>query len=71
MDIVIYTTDGCQKCRVLKQKMDDKSISYTESKSVDQIIDKMLSMGIQQAPVLSVNGELFAFSQANEWVNNQ
>lgn len=66
MDIVLYS-NGCPRCCVLKQKLDAKSISYAEENSVD----KMLAMGIQQVPVLSVNGELFAFPQANEWVNNQ
>lgn len=64
MDVVLYST-GCPKCTVLKQKLDNKSVSYTENTSVD----KMLSLGITQVPVLSVDGELLAFPQANEWVN--
>lgn len=64
MDIVLYST-GCPKCKVLKQKLDSKSIHYTENNSVDE----MLALGITQAPMLSVNGELLAFQKANEWVN--
>lgn len=64
MDIVLYST-GCPKCKVLKQKLDSKSIHYTENNSVDE----MLAIGITQAPMLSVNGELLAFQKANEWVN--
>lgn len=64
--ITLYST-GCPKCRVLKHKLDGKSIQYTEETSVDT----MLSLGITQVPVLSVDGELLPFAQANEWVNAQ
>jgi len=66
MDVILYS-NGCPRCRVLKQKLDAKSILYTEENSVE----KMLALGIEQVPVLSVDNEIFAFSQANEWVNKQ
>lgn len=66
MEVILYS-NGCPRCRVLKQKLDAKSITYAEENSVD----KMLAMGISQVPVLSVDGELLAFGQANEWVNKQ
>lgn len=66
MNVILYS-NGCPRCRVLKQKLDTKSINYTEENSVE----KMLALGIEQVPVLSVDGEILAFSQANEWVNNQ
>lgn len=64
--VILYST-GCPKCRVLKQKLDSKSIQYQEENSVDV----MLSLGIMQAPVLSVNGKLLPFAQAIEWVNTK
>lgn len=62
--VVLFST-GCPKCDILKQKLNSKSIPYVEECSVD----KMLSMGITQVPVLSIDGVLFPFAQANEWVN--
>lgn len=64
MNIVLYST-GCPKCKVLKQKLDSKAITYTENNSVSD----MMALGITQVPVLAVDGEFFAFSLANEWVN--
>lgn len=64
--VILYST-GCPKCRVLKQKLDSKSIQYTEENSVDV----MLSLGIMQVPVLSVDDKLLSFAEANEWVNTQ
>jgi len=64
--VILYST-GCPKCNVLKQKLNSKSIQYTEETSVE----KMLGMGITQVPVLSVDGKLLEFSEANDWVNGR
>ena len=66
MEITLYST-GCPKCKVLKKKLEGKGIKYTENNSVDE----MLSLGISQVPVLSVNNKLLDFSTANNWVNQQ
>lgn len=66
MDVILYS-NNCPRCRVLKQKLDAKAVDYAEENSVE----KMLAMGIEQTPVLSVNGRLLNFGQANEWVNDR
>lgn len=65
MSITLYTTD-CPKCNVLKSKLQNKNIEFTENNAVDE----MLALGITQAPVLSVDGELLDFKSAVIWVNN-
>jgi len=64
MNIILYST-GCPKCNVLKKKLADKNIKYTENNDVDT----MVSLGIDQVPVLSVDGKLLQFSEANNWIN--
>ncbi len=64
--VILYSTN-CPKCQVLKKKLDSKSIQYT----VETSVDTMLSLGITQVPVLSVDGGLLSFTQANEWINAQ
>lgn len=64
MEIILYST-GCPKCKVLENKLEEKGIAYTENHAVDE----MLSLGIVQVPVLSVDGELLDFQTANQWVN--
>lgn len=66
MMVVLYTT-GCPRCRVLKTKLDQKGIEYTENNSVDA----MVSMGINEVPVLKIGDKLLGFSEAIEWVNEQ
>ena len=65
MKIILYST-GCPKCEVLKKKLKAKNIEYVENNNVED----MESLGIDQVPVLSVNGNLMSFAEANNWINN-
>lgn len=65
-DVILYST-GCPRCSVLKRKLDEKGISYSENNNVDE----MLAMGIMEAPMLGVGGELLNFSKAIGWVASQ
>jgi hypothetical protein len=64
--VILYST-GCPRCDVLKSKLTDKAVPFTENNSVDE----MTALGIMQVPVLSVNGNLYEFKKAVEWVNNR
>lgn len=63
MDITLYTTH-CPKCKVLKSKMDAVELTYNICEDVEQ----MLSLGIQTAPALGINGEILDFGQAIKWL---
>lgn len=63
--IVLYSTN-CPKCKVLKAKMNEIGIEFTENNSVED----MLTLGIRQVPVLSYNGDLMNFNQAIQWIQN-
>lgn len=65
MKIILYST-GCPKCEVLKKKLKAKNIEYVENNNVED----MESLGIDQVPVLSVDGNLMGFAEANNWINN-
>lgn len=65
MNIILYST-GCPKCSVLSRKLTDKNIQY----EVCNDIEKMQDLDIMTVPVLSVDGELFDFASANNWINN-
>ena len=66
MEIILYSTDYCPKCQVLKKKLIAK---YIEFKTIqdDESLEKM---GIDELPVLSVNGELMNMAAANNWINS-
>ena len=66
MNVTFYSTH-CPKCKVLKLKLKQKNIEYTENDKVDE----MLALGIQSAPALSVDGQIYLFADAIKWVNKQ
>lgn len=64
--IILYST-GCPRCNVLKNKLADKAVEYTENNSVED----MTALGITEVPILSINGQMLDFKSAVEWVNKQ
>lgn len=66
MSILLYSTD-CPKCKILKKKLNEKKISYTENNSVDE----MIALGITQVPIINIDGVFLDFIPAIEWINKQ
>ncbi|MEG1725884.1 MAG: hypothetical protein RR313_10870 [Anaerovoracaceae bacterium] len=64
MNVTLYTTH-CPKCDILEKKMLSKGIPF----SVVDNVKEMLVLGIVQAPMLQVDGNLMDFVTANNWVN--
>ena len=65
MDVILYST-GCPRCTVLKKKLDSKDIKFNTVTDIGEMVD----LGIQSAPMLSVDGELMNFTDAIKWVNS-
>ena len=62
--IILYST-GCSRCKVLEARMKAKNIKY----NLVEDIDVMLAKGIQQVPVLQVDGKMMDFVEAVKWTN--
>ena len=63
--ITLYTT-GCPRCAVLEKKLQGLGIAYETEVS----IEKMQELGIMQAPTLCVDGKMYDFIGANDWLNS-
>ena len=63
-DIILFST-GCPKCKVLKQKLDDKKIEYEVSEDFNELI----AQNLQTVPVLKIDGVYYQFSEAIKVVN--
>ena len=63
---ILFST-GCPKCTILKKKMSQKGIEYTEVSDTQQMLD----MGLKSVPWLEVDGQMMNFEQANKWINEQ
>lgn len=65
MKNIVLFSSGCPKCKVLKQKLDDRKIEYEVSEDFDELIEQNL----QTVPVLKINGEYYQFGEAIKVVN--
>lgn len=61
--ITLYSND-CPNCAALKADLDRVGLSY----NVCSDIDTMINMGLNELPVLEVNGELLNKNEAIAWV---
>lgn len=67
MSKVILYEHGCPRCKVLKQKLDQKGIIYETIND----IEVMKAKGFLEAPKLEVDGVIFDFKGAVEWLKEQ
>lgn len=63
--ITLYTTH-CPKCKVIEKKLAQKDIQYVEVSD----IEKMTQLGFRSAPILEVDGRIYNFKEANNWIND-
>lgn len=64
--IILYST-GCPKCDILKKKLKEANIQYTEVNDTDIMVSK----GIDTLPVLEVDDVVMSFTTAVEWIKNR
>ena len=67
MGKVILYEHGCPKCKILKMKLDQKSVEYDTVND----IEVMKSKGFQEAPKLEVDGMVYGFKEAVDWLRGQ
>lgn len=63
---ILFST-GCPKCNVLKRKLREKGVMYTEVTAENEIRLE----GITEVPVLKVDDRLLTFSEAIKWLDTQ
>ena len=66
MNIILYTAD-CPKCLMLTAKLQQKNIQYMKVNDVELMMQK----GFTTVPKLEVDGVVYDFKEAVEWVKEQ
>ena len=64
--IILYE-HGCPRCKVLKAKLEQKNVQYTNISDVEL----MKAKGFEEAPKLEVNGVVMGFKDAIDWIGEQ
>lgn len=66
LNVILFSTH-CPKCNVLESKLKQKNIDYEEVNDVDAMVQK----GFTTVPMLEVDGVVYDFKQAVEWIGAQ
>ena len=66
MNVIFYSTH-CPKCDVLEAKLKQKNIDYKEINDISIMKEK----GFEFAPVLEVDGTVYNFKEAVDWIGGQ
>ena len=66
MTVILYSTH-CPKCQVLEIKLKQKNIAYEEVTDMDVMKDK----GFKSVPQLEVDGVVYNFKDAVQWIGGQ
>ena len=66
MNVILYSTH-CPKCKVLETKLKQSNILYEEVNDSDL----MLSKGFTSVPKLEVDGVVYDFKEAVNWIKEQ
>ena len=66
LNVTLFSTH-CPRCNVLSTKLKQKSIDYEEINDVDVMVQK----GFTAVPMLEVDGVVYDFKQAVEWIGEQ
>ena len=68
--IILYTT-GCEKCSILKKKLEGKNIPFEIVDDEKILMEELFNKrGFKFMPILQVNDEFMEFASANIWINN-
>lgn len=59
-------SNGCPKCKILQNKLDEKGILYDKSDDIQELI----SLGFKTVPMLELDGEYLDFGRAIKWVQD-
>lgn len=68
MNVILYKSNTCPNCRMVKMKLEKKGIPFTEELDMDL----MANLGIKGIPTLEVDGQRMTnIGDINRWLNAQ
>jgi len=66
--IKVYTRENCPQCKVLKMKLKQNNVDYTEIQDDNKIGDIATKSGIKTLPISEINGEIKSFKDMIEYL---
>ena len=65
-NVILYST-GCARCKALKMKLEKMGIPFKLNEDKDG--KNIINLGRSQAPILSIDGQLYSFEEAVKYLN--
>lgn len=62
--IIVYASEGCPKCKALKQKLESKHIPFEVCTDVEYMVNEK---GFTHVPMLEVDGSAMGYKEALKW----
>ena len=63
--IILYTSDTCDRCKIVKQMLNIHSVTYTEITDKDYI----LGLGVESVPSIEVDNKIISeYSNVLSWL---
>ena len=65
--VILYTSDTCDRCKIIKQMLNVHSVSYVEITDKDYMID----LGIESVPAIEVDNKIISeYPSVLSWLEN-
>ena len=63
--IILYTSDTCQRCAIVKQMLDIHSVHYTEITDREYAV----SLGLEEVPAIEIDGKIISeYTSVLSWL---
>lgn len=66
-NVVKLYSNGCPRCAILKNTLDNLKIPYVVIDDMQKVIDA----GFKTIPILEVDGEMMTYAAAMKWCNQR
>ena len=66
--IIVYASEGCPKCKALKQKLESKHIPFEVCTDVEYMVNEK---GFVHVPMLEVDGSAMGYKEALKWASER
>lgn len=65
--IIVYSSPSCPKCKMLKMELTKKGVEYIDY-NVEDHLEEVQKLGITSAPSMLIEGKIFSFKEAINWI---
>lgn len=59
MEITVYSTATCSKCKVFKRKLDERGIDYFDIQDEEKVLNLAQNLNISTVPIIEIDGIIY------------